>query len=98
MLRSFAYAAEVAGRDLGPEAAPALVRWMDAVRTTYLEAYYQTAGGAAFLPPDTATRQVLLDTFLIEKALYEIRYELNNRPELVGIPVRGLLDIMGVGD
>ena len=98
MLRSFAYAAEAAGRDLGPEAAPALIRWMDSVRTTYLEAYYQTAGGAAFLPPDTATRQVLLDTFLIEKALYEIRYELNNRPEWVGIPVRGLLDIMGVGD
>ena len=41
---------------------------------------------------------MLLDTFLLEKALYEVRYELNNRPDWVPIPLRGILSLMGVSD
>ena len=36
----------------------------------------------------------LLDAFLLEKALYEIRYEVNNRPKWVGIPLRGVLSLL----
>src|SRR5207247_451914 len=39
-------------------------------------------------------RRVLLDAHLLEKALYEIAYELNNRPEWVNIPLRGVLDLL----
>ncbi|MBA2443342.1 MAG: hypothetical protein H0V53_13240, partial [Rubrobacter sp.] len=39
--------------------------------------------------------QRLVDFFTIEKALYEVRYELDNRPGWVGIPLKGLLDLLG---
>jgi predicted trehalose synthase len=39
--------------------------------------------------------QVLLDVHLIEKALYEIAYEMNNRPDWVRIPLRGVLELLG---
>ncbi len=39
---------------------------------------------------------MLLDAFLFEKAFYEVRYELNNRPDWVGIPLKGILSLMGV--
>jgi maltose alpha-D-glucosyltransferase/alpha-amylase len=68
------------------------------VTAAYLAAYYQTAGTAAFLPPDDTGRQVLLDAFLLEKAFYEVKYELNNRPSWVGIPLKGILGLMGVAD
>jgi maltose alpha-D-glucosyltransferase/alpha-amylase len=40
----------------------------------------------------------LIELFTLEKALYEIRYELDNRPDWVGIPIRGVLDLLGVPD
>jgi len=68
------------------------------VTATYLGAYYETAGAASFLPPDETGRKVLLEAFLLEKALYEVRYELNNRPTWVGIPLKGIRSLMGVSD
>ena len=38
---------------------------------------------------------MLLDAYLLEKALYEIVYELNNRPDWVRIPLRGVLELLG---
>ena len=46
------------------------------------------------LPEDPATVEVVLNTYLLEKAVYEIVYELNNRPNWVRIPLRGLLDLL----
>jgi maltose alpha-D-glucosyltransferase/alpha-amylase len=39
--------------------------------------------------------RALIELFTLEKALYEIRYELDNRPDWVGIPIRGILDLLG---
>ena len=98
MLRSFDYAAATALRKR-PRADPALAReWRKAVWNAYLSAYYSAAGPASFLPADEASRQVLLDAFLLEKALYELKYEFNNRPDWVAIPLSGILQLMGVED
>jgi maltose alpha-D-glucosyltransferase / alpha-amylase len=98
MLRSFDYAVNTALR-ARKRADPALGRsWLKEVTAAYLAAYYERAAGARFLPDDETGRSVLLDTFLLEKALYEVRYELNNRPDWVGIPLRGILSLMGVSD
>jgi maltose alpha-D-glucosyltransferase/alpha-amylase len=59
-----------------------------------VSSYLDVAGGAPFLPGTVDERELLLDTMLIEKALYELRYELNTRPDWVRIPLRGILDLM----
>jgi len=98
MLRSFDYAAAT-GLRKRPRADPGQAReWKKAVWDTYLHAYYAAAGAASFLPAEETARQVLLDTFLLEKALYELRYELNNRPDWVPIPLTGILELMGIRD
>jgi maltose alpha-D-glucosyltransferase / alpha-amylase len=83
MLRSFAYVAEAAEVDFGEQ-------WVERTAATYLRAYWDAAGSATFASPTAQERKVLLDAMLIEKALYEMRYELDNRPEWVRVPLRGL--------
>jgi maltose alpha-D-glucosyltransferase/alpha-amylase len=58
-----------------------------------LNAYFRTAEGAPFLPADEETRQRLLEIFVLSKALYELRYEIDNRPSWVVIPLRGILSL-----
>ena len=61
----------------------------------FLKAYLGIAERASFWRPGSqAEFQVLLDAHLLEKAVYEIGYELNNRPDWVRIPVRGVLEIL----
>jgi maltose alpha-D-glucosyltransferase/alpha-amylase len=102
MLRSFSYAAYAAlfahsaGRAeelarLEPWAA-AWQRWTGAA---FVTSYLSAAGAAAFVPPDPVQRAALLDLFLIDKALYEMNYELNNRPDWTRIPLRGLAELLG---
>jgi maltose alpha-D-glucosyltransferase/alpha-amylase len=64
----------------------------------YLGAYLREADGAAFLPSDPASLRILLDAFVLEKAVYELTYELGNRPEWSWIPLTGLLDTLAAGD
>ena len=102
MLRSFDYAA-VSGsfgdsawvreedRERVEEWSRLWYRW---VSGSFLRAYLQASAGAAFLPTDPADLRVLLDAYVLEKAIYEIRYEMNNRPDWVAIPIRGILDIL----
>jgi maltose alpha-D-glucosyltransferase/alpha-amylase len=87
MLRSFDYAAEAAGVGFAKE-------WAGRVSDAFLDAYWQTAGDATFVPATTEERDLLMDVLLIEKALYELRYELDNRPAWVRIPLRGLLGLV----
>jgi maltose alpha-D-glucosyltransferase/alpha-amylase len=58
-----------------------------------LRAYRETAQGAAFLPSDITEFQKLLDLFLLDKALYEVLYELNARPDWVRIPLLGIMSL-----
>jgi maltose alpha-D-glucosyltransferase/alpha-amylase len=56
-----------------------------------LNTYRQTAAADPALLPEAAQAQALLNAYLLEKALYELLYELNNRPAWVRIPLAGIL-------
>ncbi|ARA91888.1 maltose alpha-D-glucosyltransferase [Rhodothermaceae bacterium RA] len=92
MLRSLEYAALATWQerfDGTPALEPwtnELVRWSMAL---FLEAYFDTAEEAPFLPPPP-DRKALLWIYLFSKALYEIRYELSHRPDWTWLPLRGL--------
>jgi maltose alpha-D-glucosyltransferase/alpha-amylase len=104
MLRSFHYApyAVVYGQSEGsvirPEDRDALEEggrfWYRSVSASFLRAYLDESGAASHLPSDRAELGILLDAYLLEKALYEIIYELNNRPDWVRIPIRGALELL----
>ena len=59
----------------------------------FLRAYRNTAQSAAFLPSSDDGFRKLLAIFLLDKALYELSYELNNRPTWVRIPLMGILSL-----
>jgi maltokinase len=86
MLRSFAYAASAAEQQRG---SPAPEGWEASVRESFLEGYFE-AVDSALLPHGQDAVARLLSVFELEKAIYELRYELNNRPDWVGIPVAGI--------
>jgi maltose alpha-D-glucosyltransferase/alpha-amylase len=100
MLRSFSYAAYSAlsrHAQRRPEQAAALqpwaVLWENAVSNAFLHGYRDTIGDHPFLPaPQDA--QTLLLALLLEKASYELLYELNNRPTWVDIPLSGLRELL----
>jgi maltose alpha-D-glucosyltransferase/alpha-amylase len=95
MLRSFSYAAGAAlGKAIeAPEdeakLAPLAVDWEKQTRATFLAAYDETARAAGLYSSDADFR-ALLELFELEKALYELKYELNNRPEWVRWPLAGI--------
>ena len=97
MLRSFHYAAHSAASKLGERralAGPLCELWAATVSRAFLDAWLSKTTGAPFVPSQPADLTQLLEAFLLEKALYEIIYELNNRPTWVGIPLRGILSLL----
>ncbi len=68
--------------------------WHRWVSVAFLRAYLATVGSASFLPAAPEELERLLDTFLLDKAIYELNYELNNRPAWVRIPVEGILQLV----
>ena len=86
MLRSFAYAASASELLRG---VPAPEGWEVRARTAFLDAYLDAVDGA-LLPAGQAATSKLLSIFELEKAVYELQYELNNRPDWVPIPVAGI--------
>jgi maltose alpha-D-glucosyltransferase/alpha-amylase len=62
--------------------------------SSFLGGYLETADGASILPADPAQVRLLLDALVLEKAAYELEYEINNRPDWVEIPLRGILDTL----
>jgi maltose alpha-D-glucosyltransferase/alpha-amylase len=69
-------------------------RWSATLTEAYLNAYRSTVQGSALWPDDDAVAKDLLDFFLLEKAFYEIEYELSNRPAWAKIPIEATLRIM----
>jgi maltose alpha-D-glucosyltransferase/alpha-amylase len=61
---------------------------------SFLRAYWDGAKAGGFLPTDPTQFRTLLESYLLEKALYELRYELNNRPEWAPIPLEGILQLL----
>ncbi len=100
MLRSFDYASQAALRsgNFEPTSAPRLEAWarfwVDSVSAAFLHSYLTTAGSASFVPQTAEDLDLQLSTMLLEKALYELRYELNSRPDWVRIPLRGILEVV----
>ena len=94
MLRSFHYAAHSALPRERAALRPAAEAWSRLVGGTFLDAWRGAVAGAPFVPRDPADADRLLAGFLIEKAVYELDYELNNRPDWLAIPVRGLLGLL----
>ena len=101
MLRSFAYAAETVARDLGarfgeaaPRVAAATTAWQKAVERAFMAAYEEAARQSPAWVEDAPTRARLLRLHLLTKALYEIDYEANNRPDWIETPIRGVLSIL----
>jgi maltose alpha-D-glucosyltransferase/alpha-amylase len=104
MLRSFHYAAHSAVLQRATARAedtrklmPWIEPWVQEVSSAFLDAYFTTAGSASFLPSEESSRKILLETYLLDKAVYELGYELNNRPAWAVIPVRGILKILETG-
>jgi trehalose synthase-fused probable maltokinase len=64
--------------------------WSKWVSERFLDEYMKTARGAEFLPPSREEIMALLQLHVLEKAVYELGYELNNRPDWVAIPLEGI--------
>jgi maltose alpha-D-glucosyltransferase / alpha-amylase len=103
MLRSFSYAAAIAldeatGDRPGDRgrAAAHMNRWERETAAAFLTAYARAVRGASSYPSDPVDVARLTDLFVLEKALYEVRYELGSRPDWVRIPIAGLLERMQV--
>ena len=61
-----------------------------------MRGYLEAAGQAPFVPKTRDELKVLLDTFMMEKAVYELGYELNNRPDWLFIPLRAITQMIGL--
>jgi maltose alpha-D-glucosyltransferase / alpha-amylase len=104
MLRSFDYACHVAYHDhfralvLPEDDRQRLAGWVQAwvrwVSAEYLRTYLAVADRASFIPDRPEGLRTLLDAYLLEKALYELGYELNNRPDWAHIPLGGILRLV----
>jgi len=97
MLRSFHYAIhsrylETVGirPEDGPRLEPWIPVWYTWVSTIFIRSYLETVDGAGFVPGEREGLETLLDVYLLEKAVYEIGYEINNRPEWLRIPLQGI--------
>ena len=67
--------------------------WHHWVSAAFMGAYLDAAREGSFLPKNPKDVAILIDGFLLEKALYELRYEMENRPDWIAIPVRGLTEL-----
>jgi maltose alpha-D-glucosyltransferase/alpha-amylase len=103
MIRSFHYASRAAAaqmtRDLPSSSAPEVLDpllelWYPSVAGMFLRSYLETAAGAPFVPADHDQLANLLGFHLLEKAIYELGYEANSRPEWVAMPAQGILDLL----
>ncbi len=104
MLRSFHYAAWAAislresGADLSPERTGDLEAgarlWYAWVGSAFLKAYLERSGQALFLPRSREDLAIFLEALVMEKAVYELGYELNNRPDWVKVPLLGIQQLL----
>ncbi|MEP6735713.1 MAG: maltose alpha-D-glucosyltransferase [Chryseolinea sp.] len=101
MIRSFHYAAyaslfldnQIRKEDY-KKLMPIVEEWYRYVSNIFLQAYREAVKDTAFIPKTRAELDILMTTFLLEKAIYELNYEMNNRPDWVIIPLNGIKAIM----
>ena len=103
MLRSLSYAAYAAlfaftrtrPEDMG-RLEPWAAYWQHWISVRFVQSYLTTAAGASFLPPERRDLAALLEAFVLDKALYELHYELNNRLDWVRIPLQSALRLLEI--
>jgi maltose alpha-D-glucosyltransferase/alpha-amylase len=97
MIRSFHYAAyggllldnQIRKEDIN-HLVPYAEQWFHYMSGFFMKAYLETVKGSSFIPKSKEDLNILMTTFRLEKAVYELNYELNNRPDWVIIPLRGI--------
>ncbi len=104
MLVSFGYAAQAAIRqsfsaDLNDSLSRRALRdavrfWYSHVSAAFIRGYWKVANGAAYLPKTRADQQTLLQTYLLERALLDVREDIEDKPELAGMPFRIILHLL----
>ena len=101
MIRSFHYAAygaillnEQYNDDEVARILPWAEVWYKRMAGFFLKSYLENLDGTDFIPDDKKDLDVLLETFLMEKAVYELQWELDHRPDWVGVPLKGLKDLI----
>ena len=102
MLRSFHYVShaalfgDVPGIVPSREAQPQLEKWARTwyqwVSTIFLETYLKVGAGSSFLPQNDEEINILLGAYMFERALTEIEYEMEHRPQWIRIPLHGILE------
>ncbi len=101
MLRSFDYVAHVAVSNRREDDArflqPWAAAWVQTISDVFLRAYLETTKGAPFIPDNEADMHLLLEAFILDKAIYEVGYELAYRPEFAAIPLRAVQEILDKG-
>jgi maltose alpha-D-glucosyltransferase/alpha-amylase len=104
MLRSFSYAAVATlfdraepDSDEWTRLLPWATSWESLARDRYLTGYLGKAHEGHYLPVDRDEIMTMLDVFEIDKALYELNYERNNRPNWVRIPLMGITNVIERG-
>lgn len=105
MLRSIGYAASASlfdragdDRDEWQRLEPWALEWERMARERFLRGYLSRSHEGTFLPPDRDSQMALLDFFEIDKALYELSYELSHRPHWIHIPLRGIRQVIERGE
>ncbi len=97
MIRSFHYAANsvlLQNSSIRREDISKLEPWADLwyyyISGVFLDTYLDTVEDSSLLPKERGNLEILLDCYLLEKAIYELGYELDSRPDWVGIPIKGI--------
>jgi maltose alpha-D-glucosyltransferase/alpha-amylase len=101
MLRSFGYARGAAERDVGTSDSrsqterASLISWERLARRAFVDSYVNESrrGGAGYLPNSDDDVRLALDAWELDKALYEVNYELNNRPDWLALPLAATLKL-----
>jgi maltose alpha-D-glucosyltransferase/alpha-amylase len=99
MLRSFNYAAhsQLKTSRIRPEDAVQLRPWARFwnlwTSVVFLQGYREATANAHFMPKSQDELNLMLEIFMIDKAIYELSYELNNRPGWVDIPIAGIIEM-----
>ena len=101
MLRSFHYAAygslhldnQVRKEDI-TKLLPFVEQWYHYMSGFFMKAYLETVKDSPIIPQKKEDLEVLLQTFLLQKAIYELNYEVNNRPTWVMVPLSGIKSLM----
>jgi maltose alpha-D-glucosyltransferase / alpha-amylase len=101
MIRSFDYATSAAVRQIAetrpaslPRAAALAESWRERAVAGFRAAYRKATRGSPVFPANKLQGKALIDFFTLEKAVYEVNYELANRPGWVSIPLTGILRVL----